>query len=186
MENNTRMGRVFRALGDVHRLQILDMLSEQEMNAGEILEAVDVVQSTLSHHMKTLTDAGLVGARRSGKWTYYTVNETALEEAGDFLRSYYAHTVREKTAEKTTEKVIRKEPEKSVQKKPKSAPVSEKETPAPPVPEVLPLAEEDDIFGSGSVKEPVKKASEKKSGKKDGKKGGKKDGKKSGKKSKKK
>ncbi|MBQ6323170.1 MAG: winged helix-turn-helix transcriptional regulator, partial [Lachnospiraceae bacterium] len=102
MENNIRMGRVFRALGDVHRLQILDMLSEREMNAGEILEAVDVVQSTLSHHMKTLTDAGLVGARRSGKWTYYTLDRAALEEAGLYLRTFYAQLAEEKEASEET------------------------------------------------------------------------------------
>ncbi|MDD2957237.1 MAG: metalloregulator ArsR/SmtB family transcription factor [Lachnospiraceae bacterium] len=82
--------RIFRALGDSHRLHILDMLMEREMNAGEILEAVDVVQSTLSHHMKSLCEAGLVNARREGKWTYYTVNEEAVKLAEDFLQRYIA------------------------------------------------------------------------------------------------
>lgn len=80
--------RIFRALGDKHRLQILDILMQGQRNAGELLEMVDVVQSTLSHHMKSLCEAGLVTARREGKWTYYTVSEKTVELAREFLRRY--------------------------------------------------------------------------------------------------
>ncbi len=88
MEENRAFDRLFRALGDKHRLFILDLLMQSELNAGQLLEAVDVVQSTLSHHMKTLTDSGLVNARKEGKWTYYQVNGEAVEEARVFLLRY--------------------------------------------------------------------------------------------------
>ena len=78
----------FRALGDGHRLQILDLLAASEMNAGELLEQVDVVQSTLSHHMKTLCESGLVRARRNGKWTLYTVDREAVSAAREYLCRY--------------------------------------------------------------------------------------------------
>ena len=78
----------FRALGDGHRLRILDLLSETEMNAGELLEQVDVVQSTLSHHMKTLCESGLVLARKRGKWTLYTVDREAVASAREYLIRY--------------------------------------------------------------------------------------------------
>ena len=77
--------RIFRALGDPHRIQIINLLREKELSAGEILEAIDVVQSTLSHHMKTLSDSGAVNAVRRGKWTYYSLNESNLEQAAAFL-----------------------------------------------------------------------------------------------------
>ena len=77
--------RVFRALGDPHRIRIIELLREKELSAGEILEAIDVVQSTLSHHMKTLADSGAVNAVRRGKWTYYSLNKEVLAETAAFL-----------------------------------------------------------------------------------------------------
>ena len=91
--NNDGSGAVaaekwFRALGDGHRLMILDLLAETELNAGELLEQVDVVQSTLSHHMKTLCESGLVRARKRGKWTLYTVDREAVSSAREYLSRY--------------------------------------------------------------------------------------------------
>ena len=80
--------KVFRALGDVHRIEILELLIEGEMNAGELLDAVDVVQSTLSHHMKSLCESGLVRARKAGRWTYYAVSQERILEARQFLARY--------------------------------------------------------------------------------------------------
>lgn len=89
-KKNIEYDRIFRALGDKHRLQILDLLMERDMNAGELLELVDVVQSTLSHHMKALCDSGLVIPRRERKWTYYTVSAQSVELAREFLKRYLA------------------------------------------------------------------------------------------------
>lgn len=84
--------RIFRALGDKHRLYILDLLMERERNAGELLELVDVVQSTLSHHMKSLCDSGLVIPRKEKKWTYYAVSTEVVEAAREFLKKYLEET----------------------------------------------------------------------------------------------
>lgn len=78
---------VFRALGDENRMQILSLLKQREMNGTELLQAVSIVQSTLSHHMKILTEAGLVHCRRQGKWSWYSVNLARLKQAGIFLES---------------------------------------------------------------------------------------------------
>ena len=59
-----------------------------ELSAGEILESMDIVQSTLSHHMKVLTDNGVVTATRSGKWTIYSVNRPVLQEAAERLEAF--------------------------------------------------------------------------------------------------
>ena len=77
--------QIFRAVGDPHRIRILGLLKDKEMSAGEILAELDIVQSTLSHHMKNLVEAGLVSAERRGKWTYYKLEEMRLVEAGNFL-----------------------------------------------------------------------------------------------------
>lgn len=79
--------QIFRALADSHRLQILRLLRQRERNGGELLEQVDVVQSTLSHHMKTLCEAGLVSTRKAGKRTYYSVDGAVLRETAAFLES---------------------------------------------------------------------------------------------------
>lgn len=78
--------QVFRALGDESRLQILDLLEDQEMCAADLLKLLPIVQSTLSHHMKILCEAGLVICRRQGRWSYYSVNKQLFEEAADRLR----------------------------------------------------------------------------------------------------
>lgn len=87
-ERTLEFEKIFRALGDKHRLFILELLMEREQNAGELLERVSVVQSTLSHHMKALCESGLVVARKEGKWTYYTVATEVVEEAREFLKCY--------------------------------------------------------------------------------------------------
>ena len=77
--------RIFKALGDPHRIRIIELLKEKELSAGEILDTIDIVQSTLSHHMKTLSDSGAVNAVRRGKWTYYSLNESNLASASAYL-----------------------------------------------------------------------------------------------------
>lgn len=65
---------IFKALSEVKRLKIVEMLSCGEMCACELLKHFDFAQSTLSHHMKVLSDCGLVDIRKEGKWSYYQLN----------------------------------------------------------------------------------------------------------------
>jgi len=76
---------LFKALGDVNRLMIVDMLSCGELCACRILMKFDITQPTLSHHMKILCDSGLVNGRRDGKWMYYSLNEKTVGEFKVFL-----------------------------------------------------------------------------------------------------
>jgi DNA-binding transcriptional ArsR family regulator len=71
----------FRALGDASRVLILHELSTagRPMTVGEIVDAVDVVQSTVSHHLKVLADTGFVLVERRGNTSLYRVNERCLE-----------------------------------------------------------------------------------------------------------
>lgn len=76
---------LFKALSDINRMMIVDMLSCGELCACKILEKFDITQPTLSHHMKTLTDCGLVVGRKEGKWTYYSLVPARVAAFRSFL-----------------------------------------------------------------------------------------------------
>jgi len=71
----------FRALGDASRVLILNLLAvtQRPMTVGEIVDAVDVGQSTVSHHLKVLADTCFVHVERLGTTSLYRVNERCLE-----------------------------------------------------------------------------------------------------------
>lgn len=82
-----RMAKVAKALGDPIRLTLVEVLRK---NAGkvcvcELVPLFDVNQSTLSHHLKKLRDAGIVDSERQGLWSYYYVNPEELEELSAWL-----------------------------------------------------------------------------------------------------
>ena len=77
--------KVFKALCDPNRLMIIEMLLSGEKCACKILEELNVVQSTLSHHMRILCEAGFVISRRDGKWMYYSLNKQGFETAKNLL-----------------------------------------------------------------------------------------------------
>jgi ArsR family transcriptional regulator len=77
--------RVFKAFCDENRLMILEMLQSSEKCACVLLEKLNIVQSTLSHHMKILVESGIVSARNQGKWTYYSISSEGVAIAKDLL-----------------------------------------------------------------------------------------------------
>jgi len=87
--------RVFKAFCDENRLMILEMLQSGEKCACVLLEKLEIVQSTLSHHMKILVDSGIVSARKQGKWTYYSVSTEGSRIAENLLRELTTITVDE-------------------------------------------------------------------------------------------
>ena len=76
---------ICKALGDSNRLKIVEMLSDGEKCGSKLLEAFEITQPTLSHHMKILCDCGLVSARKEGKWTHYSISEETLAGFQDFI-----------------------------------------------------------------------------------------------------
>lgn len=76
---------LFKALSDVNRIMIVDMLSCGELCACKILEKFNITQPTLSHHMKILCECGLTKARKEGKWMYYSLNEKVVQDFKSFL-----------------------------------------------------------------------------------------------------
>jgi ArsR family transcriptional regulator len=84
-----RMGRVAKALGDPIRVQLVDVLRKHagKVCVCELVPLFDLSQPTVSHHLKVLRDAGIVGSERRGLWAYYYVDPDALEEVSAWLSS---------------------------------------------------------------------------------------------------
>ena len=78
---------IFRALGDESRMQILGFLQEGELRIADLQKQMKLVQSTLSHHMKVLTESGIVTSRREGISTYYVICEDTFERVAAYLTS---------------------------------------------------------------------------------------------------
>ena len=73
-----RSARVYRALADEKRLKILRLLTFREMCVCELTAALDLTQPNLTHHVKKLENAGLVGHEKRGKWVYYSLRDVDL------------------------------------------------------------------------------------------------------------
>jgi ArsR family transcriptional regulator, arsenate/arsenite/antimonite-responsive transcriptional repressor len=82
-----RVAAVAKALGDPVRLQLVDVLREHagKVCVCELVPLFDLSQPTVSHHLKVLRDAGIVGSERQGLWAYYYVIPDALEELSAWL-----------------------------------------------------------------------------------------------------
>src|SRR5512134_3825024 len=82
-----RMAAVAKALGDPIRLQLIDVLRKHagEVCVCELIPLFDVSQPTVSHHLKVLRDAGLIGVEKRGLWAYYHVLPGALDELAGWL-----------------------------------------------------------------------------------------------------
>jgi ArsR family transcriptional regulator, arsenate/arsenite/antimonite-responsive transcriptional repressor len=82
-----RMAEVAKALSEPVRLQLVDVLRKHagQVCVCELVPLFDLSQPTISHHLKKLRDAGLVGAERRGLWAYYYVNPDAMEELAAWL-----------------------------------------------------------------------------------------------------
>ena len=79
---------ILQAIAEPTRLAIVRQLaSDGEVCACDFTSCCDVSQPTVSHHLKVLRDAGLVGSERRGLWAYYYVNPDALEELTSWLSS---------------------------------------------------------------------------------------------------
>lgn len=82
-DDATEIARRFSALADAVRLRVLSMLAaspEGEVCVCDFVEPLGKSQPTISHHLKILTDVGLVEGERRGKWVWYSLNRDRLAE----------------------------------------------------------------------------------------------------------
>jgi ArsR family transcriptional regulator, arsenate/arsenite/antimonite-responsive transcriptional repressor len=86
-EQAIRMAEVAKALGDPVRLQLVDVLRRHagKVCVCELVPLFDLSQPTVSHHLKVLRQAGIVGSEREGLWAYYYVIPDATKELSSWL-----------------------------------------------------------------------------------------------------
>jgi ArsR family transcriptional regulator len=75
-----RSQEVFKALSDPTRREILRLLRERPMNAGELSDAFDITKGSLSHHYNILKAAELVRCERRGQFLVYSLNTSVMED----------------------------------------------------------------------------------------------------------
>ena len=86
----------FKALSDPTRREILHILRDGAKTAGEIAAHFDMTGATISHHLSVLKAAGLVTDDRRGKWIYYEMNLSVLDEIAGWLAGLKGETDHEK------------------------------------------------------------------------------------------
>ncbi len=72
--------KIFKALSDTNRLKIIKLLKEGELCACELTVALSNSQSTVSHHLSVLKNAGMIKERKEGKWSYFRLSDGAIIE----------------------------------------------------------------------------------------------------------
>ncbi|MHC1722347.1 MAG: autorepressor SdpR family transcription factor [Aminipila sp.] len=70
----------FKALSDPTRREILKLLKSGSLSAGEIVEHFNMTGATISHHLTILKNAGLIVDKKVGKYIYYELNLSVVEE----------------------------------------------------------------------------------------------------------
>jgi DNA-binding transcriptional ArsR family regulator len=86
------MDTVFKALADPTRREILRLLNQGEMSAGELANRFDITPPSMSHHFNVLKQADLIHARRSGQQIYYSLNTTVFQDLIGMLFDLFQKT----------------------------------------------------------------------------------------------
>ncbi len=87
MNDHATQARRFKAFCDENRLKIIELLQGGEKCACELIECLNMGQSTLSYHMKILCESGIVENRQEGKWAHYRISAEGSAEAIAYLQT---------------------------------------------------------------------------------------------------
>jgi DNA-binding transcriptional ArsR family regulator len=79
---------VFNAIADTRRRDILSLLAFDERSVGEVVEALDCAQPSVSKHLRVLSDVGLVRSRRDGRRVLYRTNPAAIKPLHDWTSTF--------------------------------------------------------------------------------------------------
>ncbi len=74
------MNKLFKALNDPTRREILELLKVKDLTAGEIADRFSISKPSISHHLDLLRQAGLVMSVKDGQFIYYSLNTTVMDE----------------------------------------------------------------------------------------------------------
>jgi ArsR family transcriptional regulator, arsenate/arsenite/antimonite-responsive transcriptional repressor len=82
------MNAIFKALNDPTRREILTLLQDKDMTAGEIADKFHISWPSISHHLDLLKQAKLVSAEKDGQYMYYSLNTTVVDEIVKWLMQF--------------------------------------------------------------------------------------------------
>jgi ArsR family transcriptional regulator len=82
-----KMNLVYKALADPTRRDILNLLKNKDLTAGEIADHFRISKPSISHHLNLLKQADLVHAEKEGQYIYYSINTTVLQDVLTWLLS---------------------------------------------------------------------------------------------------
>ncbi|MGA3164791.1 MAG: autorepressor SdpR family transcription factor [Terriglobia bacterium] len=85
------MNAIFKALADPTRRQILRLLGDREMTAGDLAEHFEMTKPSMSHHFSVLKDADLIRSRREGQLIWYSINTTVVQDLLAWAMDLLAH-----------------------------------------------------------------------------------------------
>ena len=74
------MNKLFKALNDETRRQIVELLKEKDLNAGEIADHFNISKPSISHHLDIFKQADLITSEKKGQFITYSLNTTILED----------------------------------------------------------------------------------------------------------
>lgn len=84
--DNQELAQAFKALGDMNRVKMLEMIAGQDdICACHLLDAFDFTQPTLSHHMKILCSANLIECTKRGRWMHYSLKKETAKRLSRYL-----------------------------------------------------------------------------------------------------
>ncbi|PBI85343.1 Transcriptional repressor SdpR [Flavobacterium sp. ACN2] len=82
------MNDIFKALNDATRREILDLLKEKDLSAGEIADAFNISKPSISHHLDILKRANLITSEKNGQFIIYSINTTIMEDVLQWILTF--------------------------------------------------------------------------------------------------
>ena len=82
------MNAIFKALNDVTRREILELLKEKDLTAGDIAASFDISKPSISHHLDILKRADLIASEKKGQFVIYSVNTTIMEDVLQWILTF--------------------------------------------------------------------------------------------------
>ena len=101
------LDQLFRALADPTRLRLINLMSKQEICVCYFTEVIGAPQPKISRHLAYLRRAGIVAARRDGKWMHYRLTVPHDGHAASILKSTMAALEQDKEMQKDRERLNR-------------------------------------------------------------------------------
>lgn len=82
------MNAIFKALNDATRREILELLKQKDLTAGEIADAFNISKPSISHHLDILKRADLISAEKNGQFIIYSINTTIMEDVLQWILTF--------------------------------------------------------------------------------------------------